>query len=37
MLMRVALATLIVLLCGCTEDDKQRPFNKYLYDHGVVK
>lgn len=25
------------LLAGCTASDKNRPFNRYLYDHGVVK
>ena len=31
------LIIITALLLGCTTSDKDRPFNRYLYDHGVVK
>ena len=32
-----ALLVLVSSLSACTTSDKQQPFNKYLYDKGIVK
>ncbi len=33
----LAVFALAMLLTACTTGDKQQPFNKYLYDKGIVK